>query len=64
MSDPSKKLMGKRVTIKEYIGHEVNEEGMIRAYDPASKNWWVTNLSMPFNGTVTGWFSEEELIVQ
>ena len=64
MSDPSKKLMGKRVTIKMYIGDQFNEEGYVRGYDPASKKWWVANLNMPFQGTVSDWFHEDELIVQ
>jgi hypothetical protein len=64
MRDPSKKLMGKRVTIKKYIGDEYNEEGVVRGYDPKSKKWRVTNMNMPFQGTVSAWFSEEELIVQ
>jgi len=63
-SDPSKKLMGKPVTIKMYIGDERNERGVIRGYDPASKKWWVTNLNMPYQGTVSSWFAEDELIVQ
>ena len=63
-SDPSKKLMGKRVTIKMYIGDKRNEEGYVRGYDPKSKKWWVTNLNMPFQGTVSDWFHEEELIVK
>lgn len=56
--------MGKRVTIKMYIGDERNEEGYVRGYDPASKKWWVANLNMPFQGTVSDWFHEDELIVQ
>ena len=63
-SDPSKKLMGKRVTIKQYIGDQYNEEGYVRGYDPKNGKWWVTNWNMPFQGTVSDWFSEEELIVQ
>ena len=56
--------MGKRVTIKMYIGDQFNEEGYVRGYDPASKKWWVANLNMPFQGTVSDWFHEDELIVQ
>jgi len=63
-SDPSKKLMGKHVTIKMYIGDKRNERGVIRGYDPASKKWWVTNLNMPYQGTVSDWFREDELIVE
>jgi len=37
---------------------------VIRGYDPASKKWWVTNLNMPYQGTVSAWFAEDELIVQ
>jgi len=63
-SDPSKKLMGKTVIMKMYEGDPRNEEGRVRGYDPASKKWWVTNLNMPYQGTVSAWFAEDELIVQ
>ncbi len=63
MLDPSKKLMGKTVTIKQYIGDQYNERGVVRGYDPANKKWWVTNLNMPFMGTVSAWFSEDELVI-
>ena len=62
MRDPSKKLLGKGVRIKQYIGDERNEEGFVRAYDPKSKKWWVTNMNMPYQGTVSAWFAEDELI--
>lgn len=58
------KLMGKHVTIKQYIGDKYNERGVVRGYDPASKKWWVTNMNMPYMGTISTWFSEEELIVE
>ena len=58
MNDPSESLMGERVIIKLH-----NRKGMVRGYDPASKKWWVITPPMPA-GRTTGWFSEEELIVQ
>ena len=63
MSDPSKKLMGKKVTLISPFGLLIIH-GVVRGYDPATKKWWVINLNMPVNSSTTGWFTEEELIVQ
>jgi len=61
---PEKELIGKEVTIKQYIGIPENEKGVVRGYDPKSKKWWVTNLNMPYMGDVTDWFTRDELIVE
>jgi len=56
-SDPSKKLMGKQVSIND-------ETGMVRGYDPASKKWWVITPPKPSGQLTTGWYAEDELIVE
>lgn len=56
-----KRLMGKVVVLKKYKGDQFNEKGIVRGYDPKSKKWWVTNMNMPFMGTVSGWFADSEL---
>ena len=48
-SDPSKKLMGKDVTVKMS-----NKSGTVRGYDPASGKWWVVV-------SEAAWYTEEEL---
>jgi hypothetical protein len=52
--------MDSTVIIKRYIG-TINERGVVRGFDPANKKYWVTNMNMPFQGTVSNWFSEDEL---
>jgi len=58
MSDPSKKLMGKPVTIKPY-----NVAGNVRGYDPANKKWWVVICIPPATVPVSKWYSENQLEV-
>lgn len=49
------------VIIKEYIGDEYNERGRVNGYNPDTKKYWVTNMNMPFMGTVSDFFDEDEL---
>ena len=55
-SDPSKKLMGKPVTVKQS-----GKKGTVRGYAPASDKWWV--IMAPVDLLDKGYYSEDELII-
>ena len=48
------------VTIKEYRDDEYNCEGRINTIMEDGK-YWVTNMNMPFMGTISAAFTEDEL---
>lgn len=58
-----KKLMHKRVRINKYPEDSINAYGRVIGYDPNNGKWWVTNMNMPYMGTISAWFSEDELTV-
>lgn len=53
--------IGDAVTIKKYIGDEYNERGVVRSIDDVLGLYWVTNMNMPYMGTVSAHFTREEI---
>ena len=51
-----------RVLIKKYRNDPDNSHGRINLVSPKKdRPYWVTNLNMPYQGTVSEFFSEDEL---
>jgi len=48
------------VVINQYIGDQYNEQGRVNSIMDDGR-YWVTNMNMPFMGTVSDFFEEEEL---
>ena len=47
------------VIIKKYVNDEINKYGVIKSID--NDMYWVTNLNMPYMGTISDFFTEDEL---
>ncbi len=48
------------VSIKKYPKGDINEKGRIVTVYPDGR-YWVANMNMPFAGTISGIFNEDEL---
>lgn len=48
------------VVINQYIGDQYNEQGRVNSIMDDGR-YWVTNMNMPFMGTVSDFFEEDEL---
>lgn len=48
------------VKIKKYAGDQYNEEGRIN-HIREDGTYWVTNMNQPFMGSVSDFFTEDEL---
>lgn len=49
------------VRILKYPGNSINARGIVRTYNSTLGLYWVTNMSMPYMGTVSDNFTEDEL---
>lgn len=49
------------VTILQYKDDQYNREGTINSYNADTKLYWVVNMNMPYLGTVSAMFNENEL---
>lgn len=52
--------VGEIVIIKMFRGSETNERGRIN-HISSDGRYWVTNMNMPFQGTVSDYFWSDEL---
>jgi len=55
---------GDRVNIKQYKDDEYNSEGRVIQISEDGKSYRVSNLNMPFMGTVNDWFTADEVEAQ
>ena len=53
--------IGQPVLIKKYRGDQYNEQGRVNTYDADTGRYWISNMNMPYMGTVSDMFSEDEL---
>lgn len=50
-------------TRKSRWDHEFNRYAVINSGQPVNGKWWLTNVNMPYQGTISGFYSEDEFKV-